>query len=61
MTASTREAAICRMRRALDEYEIGPMATTIPLHRRVMDSAPFVEAQLDLHYLERLLSGTSNL
>ena len=49
------------MRRALDEYEIGPMATTIPLLRRVMDSAAFVEAQLDIHHLERLLSGTSDL
>ena len=55
VSAPTREAAIGRMRRALDEYEIGPMATTIPLHRRVMDSAPFVEARLDIHYLERLL------
>ncbi len=51
----TRAEAIARMRGALDEYRIGPIRTTIPLHRRIMDYGPFIEANFDIHYVERLL------
>ena len=51
----TREEAIARMRGALDEFRIGPIKTTIPLHRRIMDHGPFIEASFDIHYVERLL------
>ncbi len=52
--AATREQAIARMKRALDEFRVGPIKTTIPLHRRLMDNRQFVEADLDIHYIERL-------
>ncbi|MBC23293.1 MAG: acetyl-CoA carboxylase biotin carboxylase subunit [Phycisphaerae bacterium] len=51
----TRDDAIARMRQALDEFQIGPIRTTIPLHRRLMDQREFVEADFDIHYIERLL------
>jgi len=51
----TRDEAIARMRGALDEFAIGPIRTTIPLHRRLMDERQFTEADFDIHYLERLL------
>jgi acetyl-CoA carboxylase biotin carboxylase subunit len=57
--APTRAEAIARMKRALDEFAIGPIRTTIPLHRRVMDSRPFVDAKLDIHYIERMLKAES--
>ncbi|MFO0873303.1 MAG: acetyl-CoA carboxylase biotin carboxylase subunit [Phycisphaerales bacterium] len=55
--APTRPEAIARMKRALDEYRIGPMRTVIPLHRRLLESREFVDAEFDIHYVERLLKG----
>jgi acetyl-CoA carboxylase biotin carboxylase subunit len=43
------------MRGALDEFHIGPIKTTIPLHRRLMDELQFREFSFDIHYLERLV------
>jgi acetyl-CoA carboxylase biotin carboxylase subunit len=54
----TREEAIAKMRGALDEFRLGPIKTTIPLHRRIMDMAQFIEADsktFDIHYIERML------
>ncbi len=51
----SREQAIARMRVALDEFEIGPGKTTIPLHRRIMDEPAFRHAEFDIHYIERML------
>lgn len=55
--ADTREEAITRMRGALDEFQIGPIRTTIPLHRRLMDNQQFLDASFDIHYVERLLKA----
>jgi len=52
-----RTEAIAKMRGALDEFKIGPIKTTIPLHRRIMDSKPFVDADFDIHYIERWLKA----
>ena len=52
-----RNEAIARMRGALDEFRIGPIKTTIGLHRRLMDQQPFIDAQFDIHYLERMLTN----
>ncbi len=54
-----REEAIARMRGALDEFTIGPIKTTIGLHRRLMDNRTFIDADYDIHYLERLLKAES--
>ncbi|MEM7227513.1 MAG: acetyl-CoA carboxylase biotin carboxylase subunit [Planctomycetota bacterium] len=51
----TRDEAIARMRGALSEFQIGPGATTIPLHLRLMDERQFVEADFDIKYVEGLL------
>ena len=56
---STRAEAIARMRGALDEFRVGPIKTTISLHRRLMDTPEFVNADLDIHYIERLLGAES--
>jgi acetyl-CoA carboxylase biotin carboxylase subunit len=55
--APTRPEAIARMKRALDEFRIGPIKTVIPLHRRLLESREFVDAEFDIHYVERLLKG----
>jgi len=50
-----RNEAIARMRSALGEMEIGPIATTIPLHQRLLNHHAFVSANFDIHWVERLL------
>jgi len=42
-TAQTREEAINKMRRALDEFVIEGIKTTIPFHRQLMDNPDFIE------------------
>ncbi|MGA1393257.1 MAG: acetyl-CoA carboxylase biotin carboxylase subunit, partial [Phycisphaerales bacterium] len=52
-----RTTAIRRLRQALAEFEIGPVRTTIPLHLRLLETAAFVNADFDIHYVERYLKG----
>ncbi|MEX2218321.1 MAG: acetyl-CoA carboxylase biotin carboxylase subunit [Phycisphaerales bacterium] len=53
--ADDREQAIARMSRALREFQVGPIKTTIPLHRRLMENSSFRQGGIDIHFLERLL------
>jgi acetyl-CoA carboxylase biotin carboxylase subunit len=55
--APTREMAIDRMLRALDEYVIGGIKTNIGLFRRILTDADFRTARIDTGYLERLLAA----
>ena len=48
-----RSEAIERMRRALKEYEIGGIRTTLPFFREVMDDEEFVSGKLDTGFIER--------
>jgi len=54
--APTREMAIDRMLRALDEYVIGGIATNINFFRRILTNADFRSANIDTGYLDRLLT-----
>ncbi len=53
--ADDRDAAIRRAARALDEFEVGPIKTTIPIHRELMADSAFVRGGVDIHFLERRL------
>jgi len=53
--ADDREKALRRMERALREFVVEPIKTTIPLHRELMNDAGFSRGGVDIHYLERLL------
>ncbi|MBL9001872.1 MAG: acetyl-CoA carboxylase biotin carboxylase subunit [Phycisphaerae bacterium] len=55
--ADTREAALARAARALREFKVGPIHTTIPLHQRLIENTDFRRGGVDIHYLERLLKG----
>jgi acetyl-CoA carboxylase biotin carboxylase subunit len=52
--ADTREEAIRRMARALDEYIIGGIKTTLDFHRKIMNNTDFIEGNVDTGFLERL-------
>ena len=51
----TRAEAIAVMRRALREFRVEGIATTIPLHRRIMDLPQFAEGKVDTTFIERVL------
>ena len=53
--APTRAAAINRMRRALDEFAVVGIQTTIPLHQRIVDDAEFQAGDYTIHWLERFV------
>ncbi|MDX1564878.1 MAG: acetyl-CoA carboxylase biotin carboxylase subunit [Phycisphaeraceae bacterium] len=55
--AESREAAVARMLRALGEFTIEPIKTTIPLHRRLLNNSHFVQGDVDIHFVERLLGA----
>lgn len=52
----TRGEAILRMRRALEEFRITGLATTIPLHIQLMNSTRFQAGQFDTGFLEHHFS-----
>ena len=53
--ADTREEAIRRMARALDEYIIGGIKTSIAFHAKVMNSKEFVEGDVDTGFIDRMV------
>jgi acetyl-CoA carboxylase, biotin carboxylase subunit len=53
--ADTREEAIRRMARALDEYIVEGIKTTIPFHKRIMSNKDFIEGNIDTSFIERLV------
>ena len=54
-----REEAMARMRRALDEFVIEGIKTTLPLHRRIFSDAEFQKGRVSTGFLERLLTNQS--
>ncbi len=50
---STREEAIARMRRALQEYVVVGVKTTIPFHRFVVEDEAYLQGCYDTHFVER--------
>ncbi|HEY3237455.1 MAG TPA: acetyl-CoA carboxylase biotin carboxylase subunit [Polyangiaceae bacterium] len=53
--APTRELALRRMRRALDEFLIGGIRTNLELHRRLLDDAEVREGKLNTGIVERVV------
>ena len=54
--APTRVDAINRMRRALEEFAIVGIQTTIPLHQRIMDDPSFQAGDYTIHWLEQFVA-----
>ncbi len=51
-TAQTREEAINKMKRALDEFLIEGVKTTIPFHRKLMDNPDFILGNYTTKFME---------
>ena len=53
--AATRDEAIARMKRALAEYRVEGIETTIPFFTSIMENADFRAAKFDTGFIDRLL------
>jgi acetyl-CoA carboxylase biotin carboxylase subunit len=54
----TREAAIDRLKRALDEYHVGGITTTLSFFREIARDPEFVAGQLDTGFISRFNERT---
>ncbi|MBU2526727.1 MAG: acetyl-CoA carboxylase biotin carboxylase subunit [Bacteroidetes bacterium] len=54
-TAQTREEAIAKMRRALDEFVIEGIKTTIPFHRQLMDHPDYISGNYTTKFMENFV------
>jgi acetyl-CoA carboxylase biotin carboxylase subunit len=50
-----REEAVSIMRRALDEFYISPIKTTVPLHMEIMHHPTFLQGKVTTHFLEKMM------
>jgi acetyl-CoA carboxylase biotin carboxylase subunit len=51
----TRAQTILTLRRALREFQVEPIKTTIPLYTDLLRNGDFVNSNVDIHFVERLL------
>lgn len=52
---SNRNECLLRLRRCLEEFVIGGVKTTLPLHQRVINQPNFINGDYDIHWLEKFL------
>ncbi len=55
--APTRAEAVARLRRALAEFAISGIQTTIPLHQRIVEDATFQAGDYTIHWLEQFVAA----
>jgi acetyl-CoA carboxylase, biotin carboxylase subunit len=51
----TRNECLMRVKRALEEFVIGGIDTTIPMHQMLVGTPGFINGDYDIHWLERLI------
>ncbi|HOC25494.1 MAG TPA: acetyl-CoA carboxylase biotin carboxylase subunit [bacterium] len=57
--APTREEAIIRMQRALDEFIVEGIFTTIPLHKQILSEENFRSGNINTSYIEQFILKTN--
>ncbi len=57
LTAPDREKLLERSRRALGEFKIRGVKTTIPFHQKILNNADFVSGNTDTGLIERMLAA----
>jgi acetyl-CoA carboxylase, biotin carboxylase subunit len=53
----SRPEAIAAMRRALGEFVVEGIKTTVPIHQKIFSTSAFVEGQVDTTFIERVFFG----
>jgi len=56
---SDRQEAIRIMQRALNEFEVAPIKTTIPFHLRLMENPLFLKGDISTHLVQEMLKEES--
>ncbi|HTH15206.1 MAG TPA: acetyl-CoA carboxylase biotin carboxylase subunit [Magnetospirillum sp.] len=59
VSGKTRAETLMRLRRALGEYVIDGVKTTLPLHNRLLGDAEFCDGDYDIHWLEKFVAQHS--
>lgn len=54
---SSRRSCLMRMRRALEEFVIEGVKTTIPLHEKIINNPDFIEGKYNIHWLEKFINS----
>ncbi len=54
--AEDRDAAIRRLRRAIDEFVVEGIKTNLPFHRKLCMHPDFIAGKMDTHFVERFFS-----
>jgi acetyl-CoA carboxylase biotin carboxylase subunit len=57
----TRIEAIRKMRRALEEFYVSPIKTTIGLHSEILEHPAFVVGKISTHFLEKMVKPDSEV
>ena len=52
---TTRDECVMRAKRALGEFVIEGIKTTIPLHMRLVEAEDFIKGDYDIHWLEKFV------
>jgi acetyl-CoA carboxylase biotin carboxylase subunit len=53
---ATRNECMMRLRRALEEFVVGGVETTIPLHQSLISEPDFLNGDYDIHWLEKWIA-----
>ena len=57
VSGKTRNACLMRLRRALEEFVIDGVKTTIPLQQDIISQAEFIDGQYNIHWLENYMKN----
>ena len=53
----TRNECLMRLRRALEEFVVAGVDTTIPLHQRLIAENDFINGDYDINWLQAFMEG----
>ncbi|HTR83345.1 MAG TPA: acetyl-CoA carboxylase biotin carboxylase subunit [Reyranella sp.] len=55
VSGPSRNECLMRLRRSLEEFVIGGIETTIPLHQKIIQQTEFIDGEYNIHWLEKLV------
>ena len=58
---TSRNECLLRLERALDEYVIGGIESTIPIQKEIIKETNFINGEYDVHWLEKFLNERKKL
>jgi acetyl-CoA carboxylase biotin carboxylase subunit len=56
----TRNGCLMRLKRALEEFVVDGIETTIPLHQKLISESDFIDGDYNIHWLEKYMEAEKN-